>query len=132
MIEASRILEEYEFWSAVLSRLTELELQDDGVMFNAVKCMCSVYKDALYGNNGFMRTQDQWTETLKTAQDVYDVLKDLPVCEMDAVFFYNARVTLWATAIVAGLDPKEVVDGKEEPLEDIPEDDITDVTTEIV
>lgn len=132
MIEPEKILEELEFWKAVRDRTLELELQDDGVMDEAIKAMCQVFHNALFGNNGLKKTDEQWHAHLVLAQKAYDRLKELPCCEIDAGLFYKARSVLWATAIVAGIDPHEAVDGKEEPMEEIPADDITDVITEIV
>lgn len=132
MIDPAQILEEYEFWKRVQTKVAALGLQTDGVMDTAISAMVAVFYDALYGNGGAMKTEAQWKEQLIDAKRFYDTLKDLQCSEIDAVFFYNARAILWATAIVAGWNPEEVVDGKEAPKDASPADKITDVITEIV
>ena len=132
MLEPTKILEEYEFWKGVQARTLELGLQSDGVMDEAINAMCRVYHNALYGNDGKMKTEEQWHAHLVLAQKAYDRLKDLPCCDIDAVLFYGAKSILWATAIVAGLDPKDLTGGKEDPTDESPEDNITDVITEVV
>lgn len=132
MIEPDKILEEYNFWSKVSERTSELYLNTDGVMDTVVCAMCNVFHNALYGNDGKMKTDKQWHAHLVLAQKAYDSLKDLQLTDIDEVFFYKARAILWATAIVAGLDPHEVVDGKVPDVEEVPAGDITNITTEIM
>ena len=132
MITADKILEEYEFWSNVEKRLTELHLQTGDVLDEAVSVFCRVYHNALYGNEGKMFTDEKWQEYLELAKTLYYSFKDIEFEDIDATMFYKARCMLWATAVVAGLDPHKVVDFNEEPQDKVPVDNITDITTEIV
>lgn len=132
MITPDEILEEYNFWKDVKVKIANFGLQSDGVMETAIDTVLGVFNCALYGNDWAMCTEDQWKEHLICAKRLYDIVKDWQCCDLDAVSFYKARVNLWATAIVAGIDPKELIDGIEPPVENNPLDNITDITTEVV
>ena len=70
MIEPEKILEELEFWKAVQDRTLELELQNDGVMDEAIKAMCQVFHNALFGNNGLKKTEEQCRNIVKTCKGI--------------------------------------------------------------
>lgn len=132
MITPDEILEEYEFWSKAEKRISELHLQKGDVIDEAISVFCKVYHNALYGNEGKMFTEEQWNDYLNIAKSLYNSFKDIEVDDIDATMFYKARCMLWATAVVAGLDPHKVVDFNEEPQDEVPVDNITDITTEVV
>ncbi len=132
MISADKILYEYEFWDKARKMISDLQLQDCGVMDEVISVFCKVYHNALYGNEGKMFTEEKWNDYLNIAKSLYNSFKDIEFEDIDATMFYKARCMLWATAVVAGLDPHEVVDFKEDPQDEVPVDNITDITTEIV
>ena len=103
MIETSLIYEEYIFWKRVKERIVELNLVEPDLVYDTViDAIYNVARDALYGNNGKQRTEEQMRERLEVVKKSYNFVKELPIDELDAPLFYKAKAILFETAKILG------------------------------
>ena len=108
MIATNLIYEEYVFWKKVRERICELNLSAPDMVYDTVvETMYNVAYDALYGNDGKQRTEEQMRSRLELAQTSYKALMEMPIDELDAVFFYKAKAILFETAKIIGVKIEE-------------------------